>query len=93
MNLRLSIIALLILTSICFKIEKATAQNSSQLEEKTMPCQLLEGITEREFSIYLPKEYGQDTLKRYPVLYLMHGGGESNTVWQQWGHLRHVQTA
>ena len=90
MNLRLSIIALLILTSICFKIEKVTAQNSSQLEEKTMPCQLLEGITEREFSIYLPKEYGQDTLKRYPVLYLMHGGGESNTVWQQRGHLHHV---
>lgn len=90
MNLRLSIIALLILTNICFKIEKATAQNSSQLEVKTMPCQLLEGITEREFSIYLPKEYGQDTLKRYPVLYLMHGGGESNTVWQQRGHLRHV---
>lgn len=66
------------------------AQSVSRLEVKNMPCQLLDGVTEREYSIYLPVGYEQDTLKKYPVLYLMHGGGESNTVWQQRGRLQHV---
>lgn len=90
MNLKLSTTALLMLTTLGLTSKQAIAQSTSQLEVKTMPCQLLEGVSQREFSIYLPQGYEQDTLKNYPVLYLMHGGGESNTVWQQRGNLRHV---
>ena len=42
-----------------------------------MPCKLLSGITERDYSIYLPDSYGKDVQKTYPVLYLLHGGGLS----------------
>lgn len=56
----------------------------------TMPCTLLQGITEREYSIYLPPSYEEDKAKTYPVLYLLHGGGCSNTDWEQYGGLSHL---
>ena len=31
--------------------------------------------------VYLPAEYEQNPSKRYPVLYLQHGGGEDETGW------------
>ncbi|MCD8301604.1 MAG: esterase family protein [Prevotellaceae bacterium] len=35
----------------------------------------------REFSIYLPRTFEVDTLRQYPVLYLLHGLGGTNTAW------------
>lgn len=35
--------------------------------------------------VYVPAEYGQNPLKRYPVLYLQHGGGEDETGWIRQG--------
>lgn len=61
-----------------------------RIETKTMPCKLLKGIDEREYSIYLPGSYNDKTEQKFPVLYLMHGGGESNSVWQQKGYLRQL---
>lgn len=60
---------------------------TGRIEQKTMPCKLLDGVKEREYSIYLPGGYDENKDKTYPVVYLMHGGGESNTVWQQRGNL------
>ncbi len=65
-------------------------QRPGRLEEKRMPCTLLEGVTERDYSIYLPASYNTDSLRQYPVLYLMHGGGESHTIWQSKGGLRQM---
>lgn len=65
-------------------------QRPGRIEENKMPCQLLQGIAERDYSIYLPGSYDEQPERRYPVLYLMHGGGESHTVWQQNGHLRQL---
>lgn len=56
-----------------------------RIESKTMPCQLLKGIDHREYSVYLPGSYDEAEGKRYPVLYLMHGGGGSHTDWQRMG--------
>ena len=58
--------------------------------ETQMPCRLLQDVTRRALTIYLPPSYEQDSQRRYPVLYLMHGGGESHTVWQRNGHLCEV---
>ena len=55
-----------------------------------MPCKLLTGITERDYSIYLPGSYGKNPQKKYPVLYLMHGGGGSHTDYQRHFHLSQV---
>lgn len=61
---------------ICFVAEAKTMSLK-------MPCKLLNGITERDYSIYLPDSYERDLSKRYPVLYLLHGGGGSHTDWER----------
>jgi enterochelin esterase family protein len=40
----------------------------------------------RRCFVYTPPGYDQDTSKRYPVLYLQHGGGEDETGWPNQGH-------
>jgi enterochelin esterase family protein len=35
--------------------------------------------------VYTPPDYDQDVTKRYPVLYLQHGGGEDETGWGSQG--------
>lgn len=55
-----------------------------------MQCRLLNGITERDYSIYLPGGYESDSSRRYPVLYLMHGGSGSHTDFEHFNHLSQV---
>ncbi len=40
----------------------------------------------RRCFIYTPPGYDKDAQKRYPVLYLQHGGGENETGWSNQGH-------
>jgi enterochelin esterase-like enzyme len=39
----------------------------------------------RRCFVYTPPEYDKDTTKRFPVLYLQHGGGEDETGWPSQG--------
>ena len=39
----------------------------------------------RHIFVYTPPGYESDTSKRYPVLYLQHGGGEDERVWIEMG--------
>jgi enterochelin esterase family protein len=39
----------------------------------------------RRCFVYTPPDYDQDLNKRYPVLYLQHGGGENETGWSNQG--------
>ncbi|MEJ5265257.1 MAG: alpha/beta hydrolase-fold protein [Bacteroidales bacterium] len=39
----------------------------------------------RRCFVYTPPEYDKDLNKRYPVLYLQHGGGEDETGWSNQG--------
>jgi enterochelin esterase-like enzyme len=41
--------------------------------------------TWRRFYIYSPAGYDEDTSQKYPVLYLMHGGGEDERGWATQG--------
>lgn len=38
-------------------------------------------LSERRMVVYLPEEYDQDTLTRYPVLYLLHGARGNEVTW------------
>ncbi|HXJ57063.1 MAG TPA: alpha/beta hydrolase-fold protein [Verrucomicrobiae bacterium] len=40
----------------------------------------------RHIFVYTPPDYDKDTSKRYPVLYLQHGGGEDETGWAHQGY-------
>jgi enterochelin esterase family protein len=39
----------------------------------------------RRCFVYTPPQYDKDTAKRFPVLYLQHGGGEDETGWPNQG--------
>ncbi len=38
-------------------------------------------LSERRMVVYLPKEYERDTLRRYPVMYLLHGARGNEKTW------------
>lgn len=59
-----------------------------KVEYKSMPSKILN--QEREYSIYLPKSYSTNPDKRYPVLYLLHGGGGSHKDWPESGRLADI---
>lgn len=50
-----------------------------------MDCNMLQGIVERSYSVYLPPSYYTHPEKDYSVLYLLHGGGCSHTDWENHG--------
>jgi enterochelin esterase-like enzyme len=44
----------------------------------------------RHALVYLPPDYESQTSKRYPVLYLQHGGGEDETGWIRQGRANFI---
>ena len=44
----------------------------------------------RHIFVYTPAEYDLNANKRYPVLYLQHGGGENEYGWPQQGHTAQI---
>ena len=42
-----------------------------------------------EYSVYLPPDYDQST-RRYPVLYLLHGYSDDETGWTQFGEVKAI---
>ena len=44
----------------------------------------------RHAMVYLPPDYEAKTKKRYPVLYLQHGGGEDETGWIRQGRANFI---
>ena len=45
---------------------------------------------ERHINVYVPAEYEQNTNKKYPVLYLVHGWGEDENGWSVQGHMANI---
>ena len=44
---------------------------------------------ERKYAIYLPPDY-ETSERSYPVLYLLHGGGDDQTGWVQFGEVLRI---
>ena len=63
------------------------AQSGKVYDNLSMKSDLLK--TEKRYAVYLPPDY--DTSERsYPVLYLLHGGGDDQTGWIQFGEVMHI---
>ncbi len=45
--------------------------------------------SERKFAVYLPPDY-HTSERRYPALYLLHGSGDDQTGWIQFGEVQHI---
>src|SRR4028119_1106365 len=44
---------------------------------------------DRKYAIYLPPDY-ETSQRSYPVLYLLHGGGDDHTGWVQFGEVLNI---
>ena len=56
-------------------------------DDLRMTSNILDG--ERRYAIYLPPDYDRSE-RSYPVLYLLHGGGDDQTGWVQFGEVLHI---
>ena len=65
----------------------ASAQSSKVEENLTLPSKILNGV--RKYAVYLPAGY-ETSQRSYPVLYLLHGGGDDQTGWVQFGEVQHI---
>ena len=63
------------------------AQSGKVLDSESLPSKILGG--NRKYAVYLPPDY--ETSKRsYPVLYLLHGAGDDQTGWVQFGEVLNI---
>jgi enterochelin esterase-like enzyme len=62
-------------------------QTGKVFDNLTMKSEVLQ--MERKYAIYLPPDY-ETSQRSYPVLYLLHGGGDDQTGWVQFGEVLHI---
>lgn len=65
----------------------AIAQNSRVMDNLSIKSKILN--MDRKFAIYLPPDY-ETSQRTYPVLYLLHGSGDDQTGWVQFGEVQHI---
>lgn len=65
----------------------ATAQHGKVYDNLSLQSEILKG--ERKYAIYLPPDY-KSSERSYPVLYLLHGAGDDQTGWVQFGEVLRI---
>jgi len=63
------------------------AQQGKVFDQLSMKSSILNA--ERHFAIYLPPDY-ESSSRSYPVLYLLHGSGDDQTGWIQFGEVLRI---
>jgi len=70
-----------------FMTFSAVSQYSKVMDNLTLTSKILGG--ERKYAIYLPPDY-ETSKRKYPVLYLLHGSGDDQTGWVQFGDVLQI---
>ena len=63
------------------------AQTGRVFDNLSMQSKILK--MERKYAVYLPPDY-ETSQRSYPVLYLLHGSGDDQTGWVQFGEVLHI---
>lgn len=63
------------------------AQSGKVYDALSMKSTILKA--ERSYAVYLPPDY-ETSQRSYPVLYLLHGKGDDQTGWVQFGEVLHI---
>ncbi len=63
------------------------AQTGKVYDNLSLPSKILKGT--RKYAVYLPPDY-ETSQRSYPVLYLLHGGGDDQTGWVQFGEVLNI---
>ncbi len=79
-KLMLSLFLLMLVLSLA-------AQTGKVMDNLTMTSKILK--MERKYAVYLPPDY-ESSQRSYPVLYLLHGAGDDQTGWVQFGEILHI---
>lgn len=78
---------MMILSFIMVDSWNASGQTGKVYDNLSLNSTILGG--ERKFAIYLPPDY-ESSERSYPVLYLLHGAGDDQTGWVQFGEVLHI---
>lgn len=65
----------------------AATQTSKIYDNLSLKSEILK--MDRKYAVYLPPGY-ETSQRSYPVLYLLHGGGDDQTGWVQFGEVQHI---
>lgn len=82
---------ILIICTVCITLPTSAQFGwgpQSKVETKTIQSKVLDA--EREYNIFLPLSYEQETGRKYPILYLLHGMMDTNKGWYERGHVKDV---
>lgn len=63
------------------------AQTGKVFDNLSLPSKILN--SDRKFAIYLPPDY-ETSERSYPILYLLHGAGDDQTGWVQFGEVLRI---
>src|SRR5580692_6416148 len=63
------------------------AQTGKVYDNLSLPSKILK--MDRKYAVYLPPDY-ETSDRSYPVLYLLHGGGDDQTGWVQFGEVLNI---
>jgi enterochelin esterase-like enzyme len=66
------------------------AQTGKVYDNLSMPSKILK--MDRKYAVYLPPDY-ETSQRSYPVLYLLHGAGDDQTGWVQFGEVLTIADA
>lgn len=75
------ILVALLFSFACF------GQSGKVYDNLSLTSEILKG--ERKYSVYLPPDY-ETSQRSYPVLYLLHGAGDDQSGWVQFGEVLHI---
>lgn len=78
---------LILVTILATLLTPAVAQTGKVFDNLSLPSKILK--SDRKFAIYLPPDYFTSE-RDYPVLYLLHGAGDDQTGWIQFGEVLRI---
>jgi len=82
-------IVIIAISAFCFTLN-SFSQTGKVFDNLTMKSDILK--MERNYAVYLPPDY-ETSERSYPVLYLLHGMGDDQTGWVQFGEVLRITDA
>ena len=76
-----------LLSFLIMLVHTLSAQQGKVFDNLSMESKIL-GM-ERKYAVYLPPDY-ETSQRSYPILYLLHGGGDDQTGWIQFGEVLRI---
>lgn len=77
----------LFLLAVVLPLVGSAETGGKVVDTLTLPSKILN--MERKYAVYLPPDY-ETSQRSYPVLYLLHGAGDDQTGWVQFGEVKHL---